>query len=119
MDLGKVVKVDKVVLQGGDDQEDCMVTDFLLLFSNSSIYWTSRLDSSGDYFVYQTLSNNRYGVHVTRLQEPVLARFLRLVPQNWDNSICLRLDVLGCNVTTASTGIYICYNAGLLIQQVS
>lgn len=33
---------------------------------------------------------------MNQLAEPVLARYIRIIPQSWDGSLCMRLEVLGC-----------------------
>lgn len=33
---------------------------------------------------------------MNRLAEPVLARYIRIIPQSWNGSLCMRLEVLGC-----------------------
>lgn len=33
---------------------------------------------------------------LTEFPEPVVARYIRVYPQTWNGSLCLRLEVLGC-----------------------
>lgn len=33
---------------------------------------------------------------MNQLAEPVLARYMRIIPQSWNGSLCMRLEVLGC-----------------------
>lgn len=33
---------------------------------------------------------------MNQLAEPVLARYIRIIPQSWNGSLCMRLEVLGC-----------------------
>lgn len=36
---------------------------------------------------------------MNRLAEPVVARYIRIIPQSWNGSLCMRLEVLGCPLT--------------------
>lgn len=33
---------------------------------------------------------------LSEFPEPVVARYIRIYPQRWNGSLCLRLEVLGC-----------------------
>ena len=33
---------------------------------------------------------------MNQLAEPVLARYIRIIPQSWNGSLCMRAEVLGC-----------------------
>lgn len=33
---------------------------------------------------------------MNQLAVPVLARYIRIIPQSWNGSLCMRLEVLGC-----------------------
>lgn len=33
---------------------------------------------------------------LTEFPEPMVARYIRVYPQTWNGSLCLRLEVLGC-----------------------
>lgn len=35
---------------------------------------------------------------MNQLAEPVLARYMRIIPQSWNSSLCMRMEVLGCPV---------------------
>lgn len=35
---------------------------------------------------------------MNQLAVPVLARYIRIIPQSWNGSLCMRLEVLGCPV---------------------
>uniref|UniRef100_A0A8B9C430 AE binding protein 1 n=1 Tax=Anser brachyrhynchus TaxID=132585 RepID=A0A8B9C430_9AVES len=40
---------------------------------------------------------------LTEFPEPVVARYIRIYPQTWNGSLCLRLEVLGCPLSTISS----------------
>lgn len=33
---------------------------------------------------------------MNQLAVPVVARYVRIIPQSWNGSLCMRLEVLGC-----------------------
>lgn len=33
---------------------------------------------------------------MNQLAVPVVARYMRIIPQSWNGSLCMRLEVLGC-----------------------
>lgn len=33
---------------------------------------------------------------MNQLAEPVVARYIRIIPQNWNGSLCMRVEFLGC-----------------------
>lgn len=33
---------------------------------------------------------------MNQLAVPVVARYIRIIPQSWNGSLCMRLEVLGC-----------------------
>ena len=37
---------------------------------------------------------------------PVIARFIRLLPQGWTNHIALRFDVIGCQAVTGTPSLH-------------
>lgn len=39
---------------------------------------------------------------LTEFPEPVVARYIRIYPQTWNGSLCLRLEVLGCPLSSKS-----------------
>lgn len=54
---------------------------------------------------------------MNQLAVPVLARYIRIIPQSWNGSLCMRLEVLGCPVpgephTSSFIHPFICHEAG-------
>lgn len=39
---------------------------------------------------------------LTEFPEPMVARYIRIYPQTWNGSLCLRLEVLGCPLSSKS-----------------
>ncbi|XP_075063338.1 adipocyte enhancer-binding protein 1 isoform X2 [Mixophyes fleayi] len=87
-----------VITQGRDSVlHDDFVTSFYVGFSNDSQNWA--LYSNG-YEEMIFFSNVDKDTPVqTDFPEPVVARFIRVYPQTWNGSLCIRLEVLGCPVS--------------------
>uniref|UniRef100_A0A4W6FTL6 AE binding protein 1 n=1 Tax=Lates calcarifer TaxID=8187 RepID=A0A4W6FTL6_LATCA len=84
-----------VITQGRDSfNESDYVTSYFLAFSNDSREWTTIHDGYADWLFF---GNSDKDVPVmNQLAEPVLARYIRIIPQSWNGSLCMRLEVLGC-----------------------
>lgn len=98
------------------------VSSYFLAFSNDSREWTTIHDGYADWvsslprascvmslssfpdslfslisFAQLFFGNSDKDTPVmNQLAEPVLARYMRIIPQSWNGSLCMRLEVLGC-----------------------
>lgn len=98
------------------------VTSYFLAFSNDSREWTTIHDGYADWvsssktvplpqapiliflspsftssLVQLFFGNNDKDTPVmNQLAVPVVARYMRIIPQSWNGSLCMRLEVLGC-----------------------
>uniref|UniRef100_A0A7N6F8K7 Uncharacterized protein n=1 Tax=Anabas testudineus TaxID=64144 RepID=A0A7N6F8K7_ANATE len=84
-----------VITQGRDSlNESDFVTSYYLAFSNDSREWTTIHDGYADWLFF---GNSDMDTPVmNQLAEPVVARYIRIIPQSWNGSLCMRLEVLGC-----------------------
>ncbi|KAK5871190.1 hypothetical protein PBY51_004083 [Eleginops maclovinus] len=84
-----------VVTQGRDsmNQSD-YVMSYFLAFSNDSREWTTIHDGYTDWLFFG--NSDQDTPVMNQLAEPVLARYIRIIPQSWNGSLCMRLEVLGC-----------------------
>ncbi|XP_040011340.1 inactive carboxypeptidase-like protein X2 [Xiphias gladius] len=84
-----------VITQGRDSvNESDYVTSYFLAFSNDTSEWTTIHDGYADWLFF---GNSDKDIPVmNQLAEPVLARYIRIIPQSWNGSLCMRLEVLGC-----------------------
>lgn len=86
-----------VITQGRDSaNESDFVTSYFLAFSNDSREWTTIHDGYDDWLFFA--NNDKETPVMNRLAEPVIARYIRVIPQSWNGSLCMRLEVLGCPI---------------------
>ncbi|XP_008300253.1 inactive carboxypeptidase-like protein X2 [Stegastes partitus] len=84
-----------VITQGRDSlNESDFVTSYFLAFSNDSREWTTIHDGYADWLFFG--NSDKDTPVMNQLAEPVLARYIRIIPQSWNGSLCMRLEVLGC-----------------------
>uniref|UniRef100_A0A8C5CPZ9 Contactin-associated protein-like 4 n=1 Tax=Gadus morhua TaxID=8049 RepID=A0A8C5CPZ9_GADMO len=95
VDLGGRTRITAVATQGRYGSSDWL-TSYLLMFSDTGNNWKQyrQEDSIGSF----PGNTNADSVVQHALQQPVLARYLRLVPLEWNPSgrIGLRLETYGC-----------------------
>ncbi|KAG7490517.1 inactive carboxypeptidase X2 [Solea senegalensis] len=84
-----------VITQGRESfNESDYVTSYFLAFSNDSREWTTIHDGYADWLFFG--NNDKDTPVMNQLAESVLARYIRIIPQSWNGSLCMRLEVLGC-----------------------
>ncbi|XP_029687303.1 contactin-associated protein-like 4 isoform X2 [Takifugu rubripes] len=97
--LGERTKVTAVATQGRYGSSDWL-TSYLLMFSDTGHNWKQyrQEDSLGSF----PGNSNADSVVQYKLQQPVIARFLRLIPLGWNPNgrIGLRLEAYGCPYTS-------------------
>uniref|UniRef100_A0A8C4GSV1 Contactin associated protein like 3 n=1 Tax=Dicentrarchus labrax TaxID=13489 RepID=A0A8C4GSV1_DICLA len=99
VDLGERTKITAVATQGRYGSSDWL-TSYLLMFSDTGHNWKQyrQEDSIGSF----PGNTNADSVVQYKLQQPAMARFLRLIPLDWNPSgrIGLRLETYGCPYTS-------------------
>ncbi|AWP03642.1 putative contactin-associated protein-like 4 [Scophthalmus maximus] len=99
VDLGERTEVTAVATQGRYGSSDWL-TSYLLMFSDTGHNWKQHRqeDSVGSF----PGNSNADSVVQYKLQQPAVARFLRLIPLDWNLSgrIGLRLETYGCPYTS-------------------
>ncbi|CAJ1061130.1 contactin-associated protein-like 4 [Xyrichtys novacula] len=99
VDLGRRTKITAVATQGRYGSSDWL-TAYLLMFSDTGHNWRQHRqeDSLG---AFPGNSNADSVVHY-KLEQPVIARYLRLIPLDWNPTgrIGLRLEIYGCRYTS-------------------
>uniref|UniRef100_A0A3Q3M017 Contactin-associated protein-like 4 n=1 Tax=Mastacembelus armatus TaxID=205130 RepID=A0A3Q3M017_9TELE len=99
VDLGERTKITAVATQGRYGSSDWLIS-YLLMFSDTGHNWQQyRQEDSIGFFPG---NSNADSVVQYKLQQPVVARFLRLIPLDWNLSgrIGLRLEIYGCSYTS-------------------
>ncbi|XP_021353553.1 EGF-like repeat and discoidin I-like domain-containing protein 3 [Mizuhopecten yessoensis] len=70
---------------------------YLVRYSNDGVVWTDVTENNSPKVFPGNV--DRDTVVTNYLPSPVTAKFVRLVPQSWQSSVCLRIDILGCDVS--------------------
>nr|XP_033469657.1 contactin-associated protein-like 3B [Epinephelus lanceolatus] len=95
VDLGGRTQITAVATQGRYGSSDWL-TDYLLMFSDTGHNWKQyrQEDSIGAF----PGNSNADSVVQHKLQHPVIARYVRLIPLDWNPNgrIGLRLETYGC-----------------------
>uniref|UniRef100_A0A8C6UWR8 Contactin associated protein like 3 n=1 Tax=Neogobius melanostomus TaxID=47308 RepID=A0A8C6UWR8_9GOBI len=97
VDLGKRTSVSAVATQGRYGSSDWL-TAYLLMFSDTGHNWRQHRQEDSAF----PGNTNADSVVQYKLEQPVIARFLRLIPLDWNPTgrIGLRLEVYGCPYTS-------------------
>ncbi|KAM9322915.1 contactin-associated protein-like 4 [Pholidichthys leucotaenia] len=99
VDLGERTKITAVATQGRYGSSDWLMS-YLLMFSDTGHNWRQyrQEDSIGSF----PGNTNADSVVQYKLQQPAIARFIRLIPLDWNPSgrIGLRLETYGCPYTS-------------------
>lgn len=86
-----------VITQGRDSMnESDYVTSYFLAFSNDSREWTTVHDGYADWLFFG--NSDKDTPVMNQLAVPFVARYIRVIPQSWNSTLCMRLEVLGCPV---------------------
>uniref|UniRef100_A0A8B9VMI8 AE binding protein 1 n=1 Tax=Anas zonorhyncha TaxID=75864 RepID=A0A8B9VMI8_9AVES len=102
VDTRRTTKFTGVITQGRDSQiHEDFVTKFYVGFSNDSQSWTMYTNGYEEMMFYGNVDKDT--PVLTEFPEPVVARYIRIYPQTWNGSLCLRLEVLGCPLSTISS----------------
>ncbi|KAM3924151.1 adipocyte enhancer-binding protein 1 [Leptodactylus fuscus] len=87
-----------IITQGRDSiLHDDFVTSFYVGFSNDSQKWTMYSNGYEEMMFYGNVDKDT--PVQTDFPEPVVARFIRVYPQTWNGSLCMRIEVLGCPIS--------------------
>ncbi|XP_070817481.1 contactin-associated protein-like 4 [Chaetodon trifascialis] len=99
VDLGRRTQITAVATQGRYGSSDWL-TGYLLMFSDTGHNWRQHRqeDSLGAF----PGNSNADTVVLYKLKQPVIARYLRLIPLDWNPTgrIGLRLEIYGCRYTS-------------------
>lgn len=93
VDLGEIMKVTAVATQGnGKTTISEWTTSYILQYSNDGQHFEDYDDGTAF-----TGNFDRDTVVKNRIDPPIIARFIRLVPKTWNNWNALRLELYGCS----------------------
>ncbi|XP_078695242.1 uncharacterized protein LOC144924161 [Branchiostoma floridae x Branchiostoma belcheri] len=95
VDIGSAFLVTGVITQGSVEGP-AWVKSYKLQFSTDALNWITQLDQSGNEKEFQGNVDQNTPVPAT-LPAPVAARYVRFLPQTWQNNIRMRVEVLACS----------------------
>ncbi|KAM4756455.1 adipocyte enhancer-binding protein 1 isoform 1-T1 [Cyanocitta cristata] len=102
VDTRRITMFTGVITQGRDSQiHDDFVTSFYVGFSNDSQHWVMYSNGYEEMMFYGNVDKDT--PVLSEFPEPVVARYIRIYPQRWNGSLCLRLEVLGCPLSAVSS----------------
>ncbi|XP_006166071.2 adipocyte enhancer-binding protein 1 isoform X3 [Tupaia chinensis] len=99
VDTRRTTRFTGVITQGRDSNiHDDFVTTFFVGFSNDSQTWMMYTNGYEEMTFHGNVDKDT--PVLSELPEPVVARFIRVYPLTWNGSLCMRLEVLGCPVSS-------------------
>ncbi|NXM60790.1 AEBP1 protein, partial [Illadopsis cleaveri] len=102
VDTRRITMFTGVITQGRDSQiHDDFVTSFYVGFSNDSQHWVMYSNGYEEMMFYGNVDKDT--PVLSEFPEPAVARYIRIYPQRWNGSLCLRLEVLGCPLSAVSS----------------
>ncbi|XP_062340186.1 adipocyte enhancer-binding protein 1 [Osmerus eperlanus] len=97
VDARREVEFTGVITQGrNSDQHDDFVSSYFVSFSNDSRDWTVLNDGYAEWLFYGNVDKD---TPVTiQFDWPVVARYIRILPQSWNGSLCIRAEIMACQL---------------------
>lgn len=97
LDARTLTEFTGVITQGRDDPlESDYVSTYYVAFSNDSREWTFLHDGYAEWLFFGNSDKNT--PVLSQFMEPVVARYIRILPQSWNGTMCMRMEILGCPV---------------------
>uniref|UniRef100_A0A8C1PR34 Adipocyte enhancer-binding protein 1 n=1 Tax=Cyprinus carpio TaxID=7962 RepID=A0A8C1PR34_CYPCA len=96
LDARTLTEFTGIITQGRDDPIDDYVSSYYVAFSNDSREWTVLHDGYAEWLFFGNSDKNT--PVLSQFMEPVVARYIRILPQTWNGTMCMRMEVLGCPV---------------------
>uniref|UniRef100_A0A4W4H224 Adipocyte enhancer-binding protein 1 n=1 Tax=Electrophorus electricus TaxID=8005 RepID=A0A4W4H224_ELEEL len=102
LDARREVEYTGVITQGRNSEtQDDFVSSYFVAFSNDSRDWTVLHDGYAEWLFYGNVDKDT--PVKTEFAHPVVARYIRILPQSWNGSLCMRLEVLACPLPSKPT----------------
>uniref|UniRef100_A0A8B9WSS7 Discoidin, CUB and LCCL domain containing 1 n=2 Tax=Bos TaxID=9903 RepID=A0A8B9WSS7_BOSMU len=104
IDLGEKKKITGIRTTGSTQSDfDFYVKSFVMNFRNNNSKWkTYKGIVNNEEKVFQGNSNFRDPVR-NNFIPPIVARYVRVIPQTWHQRIALKVELLGCQVAPSRT----------------
>ncbi|XP_077478609.1 adipocyte enhancer-binding protein 1 isoform X2 [Stigmatopora argus] len=97
VDARREVEFTGVITQGRNAEvtED-FVSSYYVAFSNESREWEILQDGYAEWLFYGNADKETPVLN--QFSRPVVARYIRILPQSWNGSLCLRAEILACQL---------------------
>ncbi|XP_037609630.1 adipocyte enhancer-binding protein 1 [Sebastes umbrosus] len=100
VDARREVEFTGVITQGRNSgQLEDFVSSYFVAFSNDSRDWTTLDDGYAEWLFYGNVDKDT--PVLGQFAAPVVARYIRILPQSWNGSLCLRAEVLACQLPSS------------------
>ncbi|XP_061886768.1 adipocyte enhancer-binding protein 1 [Entelurus aequoreus] len=100
VDARREVEFTGVITQGrNSEQLEDFVSSYFVAFSNDSRDWTVLHDGYAEWLFYGNVDKDTPVMN--QFSWPVVARYFRILPQSWNGSLCLRVEVLACQLPSS------------------
>ncbi|XP_051508777.1 adipocyte enhancer-binding protein 1-like isoform X2 [Myxocyprinus asiaticus] len=97
LDARTLTEFTGVITQGRDDPlESDYVSSYYVAFSNDSREWSVLHDGYAEWLFFG--NSDKSTPVLTQFMEPVVGRYIRILPQSWNGTMCMRMEVFGCPV---------------------
>ncbi|XP_072228053.1 adipocyte enhancer-binding protein 1 [Leuresthes tenuis] len=100
VDARREVEFSGVITQGkNSEQHEDFVSSYFVAFSNDSRDWTVLHDGYAEWLFYGNVDKDT--PVMSQFAAPVVARYIRILPQSWNGSLCLRAEILACQLPSS------------------
>ncbi|KAM8828170.1 adipocyte enhancer-binding protein 1 [Spinachia spinachia] len=100
VDARREVEFTGVITQGRNSEElEDFVSSYFVAFSNDSRDWKTLHDGYAEWLFYGNVDKDT--PVLGQFSPPVVARYIRILPQSWNGSLCLRAEVLACQLPSS------------------
>ncbi|TMS08350.1 putative carboxypeptidase X1 [Larimichthys crocea] len=100
VDARREVEFTGVITQGrNSEQYEDFVSSYYVAFSNDSRDWTTLHDGYAEWLFYGNVDKDT--PVMSQFTPPVVARYIRILPQSWNGSLCLRAEILACQLPSS------------------
>lgn len=97
VDARREVEFTGVITQGRNSElHEDFVSSYFVSFSNDSRDWTVLHDGYAEWLFYGNVDKDTPVMN--QFSVPMVARYIRILPQSWNGSLCLRAEVLACQL---------------------
>uniref|UniRef100_A0AAY4AQQ0 Adipocyte enhancer-binding protein 1 n=1 Tax=Denticeps clupeoides TaxID=299321 RepID=A0AAY4AQQ0_9TELE len=97
VDARREVQFTALITQGRESEKhEDFVSSYFVAFSNDSREWTVLHDGYAEWLFYGNVDKDT--PVMTQFAWPIVARYIRILPQSWNGSLCMRLEVMACSL---------------------